>query len=275
VCYTEKLLERFLRDGALSDRAIDEVAQSTRSTLIRPLKSRVKHLADVPTKSGLMKDVFNIALDADLFGRSRILNLKEGGDLIEQALGHVDTFASEGVEGVKVCLAERLVVDSVIEYFEETGKLEPLINDYLHDNQFHEGAFGDAAEVGLAASVKNLSSESLSPQERFISVFQDVYWISENGCAFNADAGLANCVLVEGVGVARDYSPEEGGKLGLTDWLRRVCEGAPRPTFLFPEPVAGPDLMFVFKEKEGNRRVIFAVQVCGKCHWPPYAQARS
>jgi hypothetical protein len=145
--------------------------------------------------------------------------------------------------------------------------MEILVHNYLYENQFHEGAFGDVAEVGLATSVKRLSSQTLPQSERFTSVFQTVYKISAKpgGCALKEDARLADCFLEEGYGLPSDWRPPKGEKLGLTDWLHRVRKSDARPTFLFPEQVAGPDLMFVFKEREGTRRVIFAIQVWTSC----------
>jgi hypothetical protein len=202
-----------------------------------------------------------MAFDASLFGRSRILSLKNGSDLIEQALGYVETAVAEEVDAVKVCLAERLVVDIIMNVLEKTRELNPLVNEYLYENQFHEGAFGDSAEVALAASVRELSSQTLPQSERFTSSFESVYRISAGGCAFRADPQLGNCFFEAGSGVLRDYRPINGKELGLTEWLRRVRKEAPRPTFLFPEQIAGPDLMFVFREAGGTRRVVFAVQV--------------
>jgi hypothetical protein len=86
-------------------------------------------------------------------------------------------------------------VDSVIDYLMETGEFESLVNNYLYENQFHQGAFGDAAEVGLASSVRQLSSQALPQLERFISAFETVYKISATGCAFRKDAQLATCRL--------------------------------------------------------------------------------
>ncbi|KAL9112077.1 MAG: hypothetical protein Q9187_007836, partial [Circinaria calcarea] len=140
---------------------------------------------------------------------------------------------TEVKEAVRVYLAERIIVDSVIDYLMETGEMETLVHDYLHKNQFHEGAFGDTVEVGLATSVKRLSSQTLPQSERFTSVFQTVYKISTKpgDCALKQDARLVDYFLEEGYGL-------------LSDW----------------RPPKGPDLMFVFKEREGTRRVIFAIQ---------------
>ena len=259
VYYAEELLERFFKDGTLANQAIEEVAKEAEHTLKAPLRRRLEDLAKNPEKMSLMKDVFNMAVDADLFGRSRILCSNDSSVLIEHALGYVDSFESEGAEAVKVCLVERLVVDSVMEHLEETGQLETLINDYLYANQFHEAALGDIAEFNLAASV--YSSQTLPQRGDFVSAFDSVYRISTTGCAFNEKPNLANFFLDKGVGLRRDYISADGKDLDLKQWLQLVREEAPRPTFLFPEHVAGPDLMFVYKERAGMRRIVFAIQV--------------
>lgn len=261
VYYVEKLLERFFLDRKISDQNIREVADEAKRILKAPIKRRLQDLAQMPEKSSMMDDVFNMALDADLFGRSRILCSKSSAELIEQALGYVEEAESEGVDAVKVCLAERLVVDSVMEHLEDTGNLETLVDNYLYAHQFYEGALGDAAEFGLAASVNRLSSQTLPQREEFVSAFDNVYKISATDCAFNRKLNLANFVLEKGGGLRRDYMPADVKDWGLIRWLELVREKKPRPTFLFPEQVAGPDLMFVYKEKDGAKRIVFAIQV--------------
>lgn len=139
IYYAETLLERLFTDGKLSDRAIDEVAKKTRCILKGPLKTRILQLADMSGKASLLEDVFNMAIDADLFGRSRILSSPDSPELINQALGYVELAESEGTNALKVCLAERLVVDSVLDYLIETGLLERRVNCYLYENQFCAG----------------------------------------------------------------------------------------------------------------------------------------
>jgi hypothetical protein len=75
-----------------------------------------------------------------------------------------------------------------------------------------------------------------------------VYKISSNGCHFNHNLNLANFALERGEGLAGDYMPADGTELGLEQWLRLVRTNTRRPTFLFPEQKAGPDLMFAYKE---------------------------
>lgn len=247
--------------GMITDQTIDEVTEEAKRILKAPIKRRLEDLAKMPEKHIMMNDVFNMAFDADPFGRSRILCSNSSSELIEQALGYVESAASEGVEAVKVCLAERLIVDSVIEHLEKTCHLEPSVNEYLNANQFYEGALGDATEFGLAASVYRLSSQTLPPREDFVSAFDTAYSISARGCTFNEKPNLANFFLEKGDGLRRDYKSADGKDLDLKGWLQRVREKAPRPTFLFPEKDAGPDLMFVYKERAGTTRIVFAIQV--------------
>ena len=269
VYYIEKLLEQYLLDGAMTEQAIDDVAVEAKRILKAPIKRRLHNLARRPKQTQILKDVYNMAFDADLLGRSRILSSEGSAELIEQALGYVETSEGEGIEAVKVSLVERLVVDSVMEYLEETQQLQPLVIDYLYATQFHEGALGDAAEVGLADSVNRWSSQELPQRREFLSVFDSIYKISGAGCRFNVNLDLDNFFLEKGEGLRRDYfqalpegyRPIEGGDLGLKQWLYLVCNEKSRPTFLFPEHVAGPDLMFVYRERRGTRRIVFAIQV--------------
>ena len=96
------------------------------------------------------------------------------------------------------------------------------------------------------------------PQRReFFSVFDSIYKISGAGCRFNVNLDLDNFFLEKGEGLRRDYfqalpesyRPIEGGDLGLKQWLHLVCNEKLRPIFLFPEQVAGPDVMFVYRER--------------------------
>ena len=270
VYYVEKLLEQYFMDGAMTEQAIDDVAVEAKRILRAPIKRRLQNLARRPEQAQILKDVYNMAFDADLLGRSRILSSNDSAVLIEQALGYVETSEGEGIEAVKVSLVERLVVDSVMEYLVETQQLQPLVIDYLYANQFHEGALGDAAEVGLAYSVNCWSSQELPQRREFLSVFDSIYKISGADCRFNVNLGMENFFLEKGEGLRRDhfqalpegYRPIEGEGLGLKGWLYLVCNEKSRPTFLFPEQIAGPDVMFVYREREGRRRrIIFAIQV--------------
>ena len=118
-------------------------------------------------------------------------------------------------------------MDSVMEHLVETKQLQPLAIDYLYADQFHEGALGDAAEVGLADSVNGWSSQELPQKRELISIFDPFYKISEAGCRFNVNLGLENFFLEKGEGLQRDYfqalpegyRPIEGGNLGLKQWL--------------------------------------------------------
>lgn len=261
VYYVEKLLEKFFIKGTLNDKFIDEVTEDAKRDLKQPLKERLKDLVKVPAKTSILEDIFNMAFDADLFGRSRILDSKSSPELIEQALGYVESATIEGVKTIKVSLAERLVVDSVIEYLRETGQLETLINKYIYAIQFYPGAFGDSSEQSLAFAIYQFSSQILPQRWDFVSLFDTVYRISTTGCKFNHKLDLANYFFSKGDGLRKDYMPDSSKNLGLTEWLQLVREEKPRPTFLFPEQVAGPDLMFVYKERDGKKRVVFAIQV--------------
>lgn len=211
-----------------------------------------------------------MAFDADLLGRSRILSSEGSAELIERALGYVELSEGEGVEAVKASIVERLVVDSVTEHLEETQQLQPLVIDYLYATRFHEGALGDAAEVGLADSVNRWGSQELPQRRELISIFDSIYKISEAGCRLDVNLGLDNFFLEKGEGLRQDYfqalpegyRPIKGEDLGLKQWLYLDFNEKSRPTFLFPEHVAGPDLMFVYREKgRRRRRIICAFQV--------------
>lgn len=213
VFYTEKLLEKLFRDRATTGRNNDEVAEEER-VLQAPIKRRLQDLTKLPEKTSMLKDVFNMAFDADLLGRSRITSSESSSELIEQALGYVESAESKGVQAVKVSIAERLVVESVMENSDEKNQLGLFINEYLYANQFHEAAFGDAAEVGLAVAVSNLGSYTLPQREDFLSLLDTVYKISAEGCLFIFNIDLANFFLDKGDGLAADYMPPDGSNLG-------------------------------------------------------------
>jgi hypothetical protein len=123
-------------------------------------------------------------------------------------------------------MAERLVVDSVVEHLHETRQIEPLINEYLYATQFHEDTLGDAIEVSLAATANILGSHILPQREEFLSAMDTVYRISSNGCLFNHNLNPANFALERGEGLAGDYMPADGTELGLEQWLRFVRTNA-------------------------------------------------
>ena len=195
VYYLERHLEQYSIDGVMTEQAIDDIAEEAKRILTARIKRRLHNLARRPKQTRIIKDVYNIAFNTDPLGRSQILSLEGSVELIERALGYIETSEGEGIKAVKVSLVERLVGDSVMEYLEETQQLLPSVIDYLYATQLHEGALGDAAEVGLADSVNRWSSQELPQRRELTSVFDSVYKISGAGCRFDMNLDLDNFFL--------------------------------------------------------------------------------
>ncbi|KAE9373949.1 hypothetical protein N431DRAFT_466196 [Stipitochalara longipes BDJ] len=147
----------------------------------------------MPERTYMLKDLFDMAFDADLLG------------YWPQAI--------EDVDAAKASIAERLVVDSFVEHLHEIYYIELLINEYLYATQFPEDAFGDAISVSLAATVDILGSHTLPRREEFLSAVDTVYKISSNGCLFNHNLNLANFARERGEGLAGDDMPADGTEL--------------------------------------------------------------
>jgi hypothetical protein len=98
-----------------------------------------------------------MAIQFELYDRSRILNTAAVGILIEQALAYVQ----EVIEGkVKVCLVERLIVDTVMEYLLKTNSLGNITNQHLGTWQYSPFFFKFITEDRLGETVYSSAHET-------------------------------------------------------------------------------------------------------------------
>jgi hypothetical protein len=250
----------------------------------QPLKQRIQELAASTDskRQKLVNDVSHMALQAELFSRSRILDTSEAAVLIEQAIAYVTK-----VDGgkIKVCIAERLVVDAVMEYIRAVKPPGTHTDEYLASWQYSASSFGFIAEDRLAEAIYTYAHKEKESTERttFLSKFDQVYRISATPSSETISLGLKGFVLDHNPGTVEvaltgdeddgdeDAEEEDDGQEGVEDggvgqWLHQVLRNDPRPTFLLPSVYAGPDVMFVLRKKSGTsvQRIICAVQVCSK-----------
>ena len=78
-------MEQYFIHGAMTEQAIDNVAEEAKKILKAPIKRRLHDLARRPKQTRMLKDLYNMAFDADLLGRSRILSSEGSAELIERA----------------------------------------------------------------------------------------------------------------------------------------------------------------------------------------------
>jgi hypothetical protein len=263
VCYIEKLFQSFICNQGLTEMNITKASEDVQRGAVTPLKRRIETLAQSTKNEPFLKDLFNMALDADLFSRSRVLRSREAAVLIQQAIGYVQEADSLDGKATQVCLAERPVVQAVWEYLREDKKIDTLVDDYIYANQFHASTIGFDAESRLAVSVNNLATKAMPQRQEFLAAFDTVHRISTLRCAIDTKLGLENYYLEKSQGAPQSttgYVKETR----LEKWLQLVHDEAPRATFLFPSEFAGPDLFFVLKEDvlNGVKRLICSVQVC-------------
>lgn len=115
----------------------------------QPLKQRIHDLATSENSKNrkLANDIYHMALQAKLFSRSRILDSSEMAILIEQAIAYVNEVKHGNI---KVYLAERLVVDAVMEYIRQVNVPGMHIDQYLASWQYSASSFGFIADDCLA-----------------------------------------------------------------------------------------------------------------------------
>jgi hypothetical protein len=264
VYYIEKLFQSYIcnQDQGLTEMNITKASEDVRREAVTPLKRRIEALAQSTKNEPLLRDLFNMALDADLFSRSRVLRSREAAVLIQQSIGYVQEADGQGAQATQVCLVERPVVEAVLEYLREGGKLDTLVDDYIYANQFHASTIGFAAESRLAVSVNNLGTKAMPQRREFLAAFDTVHRISTLRRAIDTKLGLENYYLEKSQGVPQSTTGHVK-EIRLEKWLKLVHDEAPRATFLFPSEFSGPDLFFVLKEDvpNGAKRLICSVQV--------------
>jgi hypothetical protein len=261
VCYIVTLLEIFIEYGYLTEMLTRHVSESVQQTLREPLVRRISLLAS--TKKDLAEHIFEMALQADLFGRSRILDDDNAAVLIEQAIGSIENISnSKGKKTFQVYLSERLVVEAVIQYLRNGNLLEDRALTYLRRCQYNASEMGFYAEEYLP---RLMHAKTLPQRREFLTAFDTVYTISPTSALIPEQLGLEGYSLES---VPGKISLEQSGDKDVHTWLREVCDNTPRATFLLPSTFAGPDVMFVVcKEVQGRKkRLICAVQVWIICH---------
>lgn len=147
----------------------------------QPLKQRIQKLAtsaDLKWQK-LANDVSYMAMQAELFSRSRILDIAEAATPIKQAIAYM-TEVDRGK--FQVCIAERLVVDAVMEYLRDRTPPSTHTDDYLGLWQYSASSFGFIAEDRLAKAIYTNAYEDKNPTERtrFLTKFDNVYKISKS-----------------------------------------------------------------------------------------------
>jgi hypothetical protein len=140
-----------------------------------PLKERIRELGNStdPNKQKLANDVDHMALQAELFSRSRILDSSEATILIEQAIAYVKKVQRRKV---KVCLAERLVIDAVMDYVREAKVFGKSSDEYLASWQYSASSFGFISEDRLAEAIYAHAHQNTDWADRveFLTKFDDV-----------------------------------------------------------------------------------------------------
>ena len=261
VCYIEELCRNSILHDGLNVQKISNASAAVQKAAKGPLTRRIRELAisPDPQKCQLAIDVVHMAIQFELYGRSRILNTPAASFLIEQGLGYVQD-VSEG--RVKVCLAERLVTDAAIEYARETNLAGNIIGQHLGAWQYSASSFGFITEDFLGEAIYSNAHESQDQVHRtlFLSNFDSVLKIMPNSTAELVSLDLGSFVL-EQRPLPAAVGLDETGDVG--QWLEQVVLDQPRRPFLLPSKSAGPDLMFVLCNKSAKpvQRLVCAVQV--------------
>jgi hypothetical protein len=270
VCYIEYFFRLAVMSEDLSEEHISKAYSRARALAMNPLLVRIQALHGNPSQRSLFMNLTHMALDADLFGRSRVLHSPEDSDdaakLVEQAIGHLYVKTKDNEQAAKVCLAERLVVDAVIEYLKPNSLLTSEIDRYLNESQHEVSNFGFGAEEKLALEV--YQQTSLPHRSEFLKRLEPPRFLQKRRKVpkqlNQKQFGLGDYVLeVNWSESTFDRQILDNGD--LSDWLQRVYQGRPRATFLLPDKLAGPDVVFVLKkDNPAAPKLICAIQVSYK-----------
>ena len=263
VCYIEELFRTLILNGELNKTLIVMASEKVQREAKEPLKRRIRDLATStdPRRQKLAHDVFHMAIQAKLYGRSRILDTEDAAILIEQALAYVRKVEKGKA---KVCLAEQLVVDSVMECFWENSPPGDITDQSLVNWQYSASSFGFITEDCLARAIYTSAHEECNRTKRssFLSNFDDVYKIAPINTHGQGSIklNLEDFFLENAPG---PVAVSSDGSEDVKQWLEQVVRGSPRPLFLLPINSAGPDLMFVLRNNSTKpaKRLICAVQV--------------
>jgi hypothetical protein len=177
---------------------------------------------------------------------------------VEQAIGYIEAIQNRQL---KVCLAERLVVDAVLEYRQLAHQDRSIIDENLGLWQYQHSSFGFITEDRLAEAVYVYAHQNQYSTKRaqFLRNFDNVYHIfPQVRHSPPIKLGLENYVL--------EHDPASGAKAldgneNVGPWLHQLLNGTPRPTFLLPSKYAGPDVMFVLRDTSSTsvKRLICAI----------------
>ena len=239
ICYIEGLFKTCILREDLDNQLISEASEIVKKAAKEPLKRRIDSLATSADigRQKLANDVFHMAIQANLYGRSRILDTEDAAILIEQALGYVER-VSEGK--AKVCLAERLVVDSVMEHLIEKASPGDITDQYLDTWQYSASSFGFITEDRLGEAIYTFANETYDETKRnvFLSHFDNVYNIAPTSIQKPGSIrlNLGDFFLEQNPG---SVAVSLGGHRDAVHWLKQVVEGLPRPLFCYPARVPG------------------------------------
>ena len=102
VCYIEELFRSLILHGSLTEVQIRNASVAVQKAAKGPLKRRIRELATSanPQRRQLAIDVYHMAIQFELYGRSRILNTAAAAILIEQGLGYVQEVQMAGLRSV-------------------------------------------------------------------------------------------------------------------------------------------------------------------------------
>ncbi|MCJ1270112.1 hypothetical protein MMC22_010006 [Lobaria immixta] len=257
VSFVEELFKVYVCEQGLNELSIPRASDAVQKRVKTPLIQRIEKLATGDLQSQkLANDVFQMAVQAMLFDRSRILDTAQAEILIEQAIGFV-----RGKEQgkLKVRLAEWPVVEAVLDYHQRVNR--SLIDQSLGSWQYRPSSFGFITEDRLAEAIyANAAPEQEETKRRdFLRKFDSVNRISTQGIGAESLLNLEEFVLELNPGPGRS-PPNKVGNVAM--WFNQVLTGTPRPIFLLPSESAGPDVMFVLRKQDNTqvKRLVCGVQ---------------
>ncbi|EEU36522.1 uncharacterized protein NECHADRAFT_81200 [Fusarium vanettenii 77-13-4] len=219
---------------------IDQARKKTNEAAVEALKEQIRKMK-AAGKAQLVRDLFRAGIRAEIMSTPTIFQDQSYAELVTYGFA----LTERDGETIKYTLAEPIAVHAIMEYLRTEGgeDYHDLMRQWLVDTQDdHEvqAMFGKATEWFVAMSLDRM----FRYQEDYESTLPDLL----NGSARRE-------TLLKILAGSASLNPQQStpiSKLGsIWEWMRLYrTEGHHSvPTFMFPDIMAGPDLVFILENR--------------------------
>ncbi|KAI8670026.1 hypothetical protein NCS56_00806500 [Fusarium sp. Ph1] len=219
---------------------IDQARDKTNEAAVEALKQQIRKMK-AAGKAQLVRDLFRAGIRAEIMSTPTIFQDQSYAELVTYGFA----LTEQDGETIKYTLAEPIAVHAIMEYLRTEGgeDYHNIMRQWLvntQDDHEVQAMFGKATEWFVAMSLDHM----FRYQKDHVSTLPDL---------LNGSARREALLKILAGSVSLD--PQQGtsiSKLGtIWDWMRLYrTEGHHSvPTFMFPDIMAGPDLVFILENR--------------------------